>query len=223
MGKGVRRGLTPARVLDEAQAIVDGGGADALTMRALAAALGAAPMAVYNHYRDREAILDALAERVFAAISAEAQNIPERGANWRRRLRSIIFSAQRFAGDHSHLYRLAMTRPNKPPAAFQITVQALATLRSAGLTDKEALQAYHAFVLMLQGYPLWQESYVSHAEVLSGEDGCIAPALDAASQFAASVEWLLRSIARSGKRKSPATRRGSRKDSEAVSSGKSLV
>lgn len=66
MAKAVRKGLSPTVVLDAAFAIVDADGADALTMRRLAASLGVAAMAIYNHFADRDAILDALAERAFS-------------------------------------------------------------------------------------------------------------------------------------------------------------
>ena len=70
-------------MLEEAFELVDAEGIDALTMRALGARLGVAPMAIYNHFQDRDAIIDALAplgvtdmampatpERVWRAIAA---------------------------------------------------------------------------------------------------------------------------------------------------------
>jgi len=207
--RGVRKGLTPALVLNQAFAIVDVGGPAALTMRALAARLGAAPMAVYNHFRDREAILDALAEGVFASLSVASSEVTRGGASkrrvsWKTRLRAILLAAQRFANEHPHLYRLAMTRPSKPETAFELTTEAVAILRVAGLSKREAFHAYHAFVLMLQGYPLWREGYEDHGRALGGETG-----LDAGAQFEASVDWLLKLIAVTTKEKALAKCQGS--------------
>jgi len=209
--RGVRRGLTPALVLDEAFAIIDAGGPAALTMRALAAKLGVAPMAVYNHFRDREAILDALAAQVFAGLSAESRaatgsrapkgRVSKPSVSWRTSLRAIVLAVQRFANEHPHIYRLAMTRPSKPESAFELTTEAVAILRAAGVSERDAIHAYHAFVLMLQGYPLWREGHERHRQAL----GCQTE-LDAVAQFEASVDWLIKLIA--AKEKAPGKRRG---------------
>src|SRR6185503_19800211 len=45
--------LTRDRIVDEALALVDREGADALTLRNLGAALGVDPTAVYRHFRDK--------------------------------------------------------------------------------------------------------------------------------------------------------------------------
>ncbi len=211
--RGVRKGLTPALVLGEAFVIVDASGPAALTMRALAARLGVAPMALYNHFRDREAILDALAAGVFASLSVASTGATtncapkSRASNgqtsWKTRLRGIVLAAQRFANEHPHLYRLAMTRPSKPETAFELTTEAVAILREAGLSKREAFHAYHAFVLMLQGYPLWREGHENRCDELGGE-----AELNAVAQFEASVDWLLKLIAVSAKEKAPAQRRG---------------
>ena len=54
-----RGSLTPAGILDAAEAIAAGDGFGALSMRAVAAGLGAAPMALYNHFATRDVIAGA--------------------------------------------------------------------------------------------------------------------------------------------------------------------
>src|SRR5215218_593710 len=59
-----RGSLTPQGILDAAEAIAAADGFGALSMRAVAARLGAAPMALYNHFATRDALVDALLDRV---------------------------------------------------------------------------------------------------------------------------------------------------------------
>lgn len=50
--------------------ILESGGADAVTMRRVAKAVGITAMAIYRHYPSRAALLDAVAEDGFAALAA---------------------------------------------------------------------------------------------------------------------------------------------------------
>ncbi len=197
MPSGLRKGLTPAKILEEAFALVDAGGASALTMRALAQKLNVAAMAIYNHYRDRDAILDALAERAFAQLQESASG-PLSGTHktkdCKAKLRLMLMNAKSLASHHPHIFRLAMTRPNKPPSALTLTVEAYQSLCEAGLTSIQALTVYHTFVMLLQGFPFWQESF-EHHYVETDCPGMLFPTgWNADKQFEAGVDWLLDSV-----------------------------
>jgi AcrR family transcriptional regulator len=186
----VRKGLTKAKILEAAATLVDGGGPAALTMRALSARLAVAPMALYNHFRDRDAILDALADSVFARLREQAREASARSkTNWKRQLKRLILSTQQLADQHPHLFRVAFTRPDKPPSAFALTVDAIDTLRRAGLSARQAGTAYHAFVILLQGYPFWQEGTERHGASMA------VPGWTTQRQFEAIVDWLLACVA----------------------------
>jgi AcrR family transcriptional regulator len=208
MSKTIRKGLTPAKVLDEAFKIVDAEGADALTMRALAKRLGVAPMAIYNHYQDRDAIIDALAERAFGLPPQAAERrMPTRGerrAPWKDRLRTLIGNVQGLAMRHPHVFRLAMTRPNKPASALRLMSEAMAALREGGLSDAQAVMVYHTFIILFHGLPFWRETLERYCggdvppvamnvtpSVQALKDWALIHGVDAEAQFSASVEWLL--------------------------------
>src|SRR5919204_5337962 len=59
-----RGSLGPHVILDAAEAIATEEGFGALSMRAVAARLGAVPMALYNHFATKEQLVDALLDRV---------------------------------------------------------------------------------------------------------------------------------------------------------------
>jgi TetR/AcrR family transcriptional regulator, tetracycline repressor protein len=54
-------------VIDAGLALLDEAGADALTMRGLADAVGVTPMALYNHFNSERDLLSAIAESVISA------------------------------------------------------------------------------------------------------------------------------------------------------------
>jgi TetR/AcrR family tetracycline transcriptional repressor len=63
--------LHRAGVLDGAIALLDASGLDALTMRKLASRLGVQAGALYWHFKDKAALLDAMAERLVEGVVAD--------------------------------------------------------------------------------------------------------------------------------------------------------
>jgi AcrR family transcriptional regulator len=213
MRAAVHKGLTQAKILDESRALVDAGGPAALTMRALAARLGVAAMAIYNHFEDRDAILDAMANGLFEELRQEATEAgarTRRTVGWKRRLRNLLMKAQQLAASHPHLFRMAMTRPRKPASAFALASDSIQILEEAGLNRTQSLTAYHAFVILLQGYPFWQEGAERYGEELCSPVTFLPPGWDTERQFEAVVDWLLECVAQmGGKQQGKSVRRAS--------------
>jgi AcrR family transcriptional regulator len=61
---------TAHRIIAAARRLLDREGADAVTMRRIADAVGITAMAIYRHYPDRAAVLNALADQGFAELAA---------------------------------------------------------------------------------------------------------------------------------------------------------
>jgi AcrR family transcriptional regulator len=61
---------TTRNIAIAARRLLDAGGAEAVTMRAVAKATGITAMAIYRHYPDREALLNALADEGFEELAA---------------------------------------------------------------------------------------------------------------------------------------------------------
>ena len=72
------RKLTPQAVVTTALALADRHGLEALTMRAGSPGLGVEAMSLYHHFASRDALLDAMVDRVYAAIL-----LPEASGQWR--------------------------------------------------------------------------------------------------------------------------------------------
>jgi AcrR family transcriptional regulator len=69
---------TAERIAAEASAILRAEGADAVSMRRVASAVGITPMAIYRHFPNREALLRAVAARGWATLSGPDPDQPAR-------------------------------------------------------------------------------------------------------------------------------------------------
>src|SRR5579859_7478900 len=68
---------TAQAILSAARLLLDEGGAEAVSMRKVADKVGVTAMAIYRHFPDREALLNALANQGFAELSkAQLSGIP---------------------------------------------------------------------------------------------------------------------------------------------------
>ena len=95
-------------IVDAAERLLVDHGADALTVRAIAAAAGVAPMSVYNHLGGKNGVLEALFVRGFDGLSASMadvgsddpfEDLAEAGRRYRR-----------FAREHASQYALMFER-----------------------------------------------------------------------------------------------------------------
>ena len=119
--------LSRPLIVSTALDLVDRRGVDALTMRALARDLGADPMAVYRHVRDKEALLGALCDAVLADLDPFDLDRP-----WRAQV-------ERFAGQLRDALAarpsLAAVLASAPvtPAALALTQQAIVLMTDRGV------------------------------------------------------------------------------------------
>lgn len=74
------KGVTRDDILDAALTLLDEGGGQGLTMRALATQLGVTPMSLYHHVEDRAGLLRALSDRVYAEVLEDAGELVDRRA-----------------------------------------------------------------------------------------------------------------------------------------------
>ncbi len=62
---------TAQKIAKAARRLLDKQGSEAVTMRAVAKDVGITPMAIYRHYPDRQALLNALADEGFRELAAD--------------------------------------------------------------------------------------------------------------------------------------------------------
>lgn len=107
------RSLVAERVLDVAAGIVARDGADALSMRKLAAALDCAPMTLYSYFATKHDILLALAQRSFALLAEQLSK--SRLKDPVASLRHVYVELARFSRCHAAEYRTMFLTPEAQP------------------------------------------------------------------------------------------------------------
>src|SRR5271168_1158855 len=114
--------LSRAQILETAQRIVETEGLSSLTIRGLAGKLGVAVTAVYWHVGDKQALLDALVERVID----EMGEVTASGRGHRARIMSIARSLRLSLLERPELVAL-VHRQGRIAALFQPARRVLAT------------------------------------------------------------------------------------------------
>jgi len=141
-----RGSLTPEFVLDAAEAVV-AQGFDALSMRAVAARLGSAPMALYNHFATKELLVDALLDRVLARFAPEPAT-----DDWAEDLRRFARAHRLLLVSHPWAVAPLFNQPNPGLGAVRVGELALGIMRRGGLTDARAVAAFSGIIALNYGW-----------------------------------------------------------------------
>jgi AcrR family transcriptional regulator len=109
---------TRRALLDEAAALIDGGGPDAVTLREVGARAGVSRGAPYRHFDDKESLLTAVAAESWGRVGDRMHalqtdsRLPPAG-----RLREALIGVIAVSRQQPHLYRLMFSTPAGDPAA----------------------------------------------------------------------------------------------------------
>lgn len=143
--RGPRPRLSVDGVVDEAVALADGAGLDAVTMRALARRLSVSPMALYTYVPGKAELLDCMVDTVHARMPRRAWTAD---ASWRDRLRTVAEDNRALYADHPWAARVSTARPPLGPGSIAKYEHELAALDDTGLGDVET----DAALGFLQGF-----------------------------------------------------------------------
>lgn len=176
--------------MDAALALIDEQGIGAASMRTVAGRLGVRAMSLYKHVDSRDALFDAVVERVVSELDEdpEVQSAPVEG--WRPYLHAMAHGVRRYARSHPHAFPLVATRPPSapwinPPLRSVRWVEAMLTgLAGVGFTDEQALFTYRAFNSFLLGYLLLETSAMTLRDPKPGDGSFQAGSVEVASDAA---------------------------------------
>lgn len=96
--------LQRSEVVDAALKLLDDIGLDALSTRRLATELGVRPGALYWHVKNKQDLLDALAEKILGELSPPAS--PDSTADWREAVREMAVNMRQVLLAHRDAARL---------------------------------------------------------------------------------------------------------------------
>lgn len=128
--------LSREALVDAAMAIADEQGLDALSIRRLARDVGVTPMAIYWHVADKEALLQALGERLFAEV-----RMPPPGGAWHEELSAIMAAILDALRRHPAVAPLALATALTSESGLIVAERVLYLLAHAGFDDRAAADA----------------------------------------------------------------------------------
>jgi TetR/AcrR family transcriptional regulator, tetracycline repressor protein len=126
--------LNRTQLVDSAIAVADAEGLDAVTIRRIAAEHGVTAMALYWHFKDKDELLDAIAERLFADTTLP----PIDSRPWDEQLTTIFESFLSAVRPHPAVAGLAMRRVFSSPAGLDVAERTLTELRRGGFSLEQA-------------------------------------------------------------------------------------
>jgi AcrR family transcriptional regulator len=148
---GARLALSRAQIVRAAMTIADAEGAQAISMRRIAAELGSTAMALYRHVFSKDDLLDLMLDAVFEEIA-----LPEQPTgDWRTDLRAFAYTSRRVFKQHPWVLPLLISRPTLGPNYLRWFEFSLACVANHGLDIATMTQ----IVGVLNGYTSATVSY----------------------------------------------------------------
>ncbi|GAA4711427.1 TetR/AcrR family transcriptional regulator [Nocardioides conyzicola] len=148
MVQGTKVRLSRETVTQAAVALADTEGLEALTIRRLATDLGVTPMALYWHFKDKDALFDGIAEAVLAEV--RLPEATDATAPWDAELRTLLDALLGALADHPAVADLVKGRFLQNEPGRQITERVLSLLRAGGFSPEQASQlAVYALLFMV--------------------------------------------------------------------------
>lgn len=146
---GPRRTLSEQVILDAALVLLAERGADAVTVRGIAARVGVAPNAVYTYFPDKAAVVRGLAEHLLGRVDHDRFTDPAQP--WRDRVRALALELRAELLAHPGSVHLMLGHPPDGPHTRAVRETLLDILAAAGLEPAVAADASHLINVHILG------------------------------------------------------------------------
>ncbi|MBK3580065.1 TetR/AcrR family transcriptional regulator C-terminal domain-containing protein [Streptomyces sp. MBT65] len=127
--------LSTDRIVETARVLVDAEGLAAVSTRRLAAELGVSGPSLYNHFRTKDQILEAVADSVSAQVDL---SMFEDGRDWRTALHDWAVSYRSALRDHPNIVPVLATGPGRRPAGLRLADAVYGAMVGAGWPPAQA-------------------------------------------------------------------------------------
>jgi TetR/AcrR family transcriptional regulator, tetracycline repressor protein len=128
--------LSRAALAAGALELADREGLDAVTIRRLATDFSVTPMALYWHFKDKDAVLDGIAEQIYLSVA-----LPEpTDAPWDDQLRQVLLRILAAVRPHPLAADLLAPRVMQSEAGLVLAERVIGMLRGAGFSPSAASQ-----------------------------------------------------------------------------------
>jgi AcrR family transcriptional regulator len=147
-----RVALSREVILAAAFKLVSRDGFEALTMRAVASALGIGAMTPYTYFRGRDELVAALLDDVLGTIQPEV----EEGADWRVALRSLARSHREMLRRFPSAIPYFLSTPMTGPSAVGFGEVVMRVLRDAGFAQEQVTGGFFSLLAMNYGFAAFE-------------------------------------------------------------------
>ncbi|MQY05808.1 TetR/AcrR family transcriptional regulator C-terminal domain-containing protein [Actinomadura macrotermitis] len=153
---------TRAEIVAAAVALADAEGAAAVTMRRVAARIGAGTMSLYTYVPDKETLLELMIDH-----AGGARPLPEPTGDWHADLRALAHTQREIMLAHPWLPGVLPARRTLGPNTLRTLEHALAVLEPAGLAGAAGLEVFSlltGFVASHTAYEIAQRDVAGDAQ-----------------------------------------------------------
>jgi AcrR family transcriptional regulator len=147
--EAARQPLKRERILRVGLRLIDRHGLESLTMRKLAQELGVDPMSLYRHFKNKEALLDGVANMLWGEIE-----LPGSETGWEALLRFVANSLYALAHVHPRSYTLLLNRQILPLTMLQLSDTMRERLQREGFEQRRASEVICALFSYAIGYAM---------------------------------------------------------------------
>ncbi|MBA2950012.1 TetR/AcrR family transcriptional regulator [Streptomyces himalayensis] len=127
--------LSTDRIVETARALVDAEGLAAVSTRRLAAELGVSGPSLYNHFRTKDEILEAVADSISAQVDL---SMFEDGRDWRTALHDWAVSYRAALSEHPNIVPVLAQGPGRRPAGLRVADAVFGAMVAAGWPPAQA-------------------------------------------------------------------------------------
>ncbi|MCX5383361.1 TetR/AcrR family transcriptional regulator [Streptomyces sp. NBC_00083] len=129
--------LSTDRIVAAASALVDAEGLAAVSTRRLAAELGVSGPSLYNHFRTKDEILEAVADATSAQVDLAMFDEGD-GRDWRSALHDWAVAYRAVLTRHPHIVPVLAQGPGRRPAGLRLADAVFGAMVAAGWPPAQA-------------------------------------------------------------------------------------
>ncbi|MEO8800119.1 MAG: TetR/AcrR family transcriptional regulator C-terminal domain-containing protein [Polyangiaceae bacterium] len=148
------------RIVDAALALIDARGHEAFSMRKLGAELDCEAMALYNHFANKNFLLDAVVDRMLKKVVVPPRDF----GDWLDRTRAYSQSFHALVRIHPGAFPLFAMRRFHEAHGLALLDEAFATILDEGIDPRVAVRLYRTLANFLAGTGLNELMLLSDAQ-----------------------------------------------------------
>lgn len=144
--------LSHERICAAALELIDQDGLEEFSTRKLGRVLGCEAMAIYWYYESKDALLDAIVDKLMSGVGALIGE--QKTEDWIATMRSLAHAYRQVGHDHPKAFPLLATRRFASEGTFAFLDRLFELAREQGIDDKDTARFYRVISSYCSGFAL---------------------------------------------------------------------